>query len=62
MPTYTVLRSFPVILIWSLIAQQLRNLRDKTMAYKFMYIPSENEENYHFFRFQLRVEAFGYPT
>ena len=41
MPTYTVLRSFPVILIWSLIAQQLRNLKDKTMAYKCMYITRE---------------------
>ena len=34
--------------------------RDKTMAYKLMYIP--NTQNYPFYWLQLEVEAFGHST
>ena len=37
-------------------------LRDKTIADKLMYIPSNDTQNYPFCRLQLVVETFNEPT
>ena len=40
--------------------ENVREIMDKTMAYKFMYIPIDDTQNYPFCRLQLKVETFGH--
>ena len=39
-----------------------RDLREKTMADKLIYIPNNDAQNYPFCRLQLVVETFGHST
>ena len=36
--------------------------RDKTMAYKFMYIPNNETQNYPFGRLQFMLKTFEHST
>ena len=38
------------------------DLKEMTMADKFMYIINDVEQNYPFCRSQLEVQTFGHPT
>ena len=38
--------------------ENVRDIRDKTMAYKLMYIPIDDTQNYQFCRLKLVVETF----
>ena len=46
----------------SLLVDHPRDLKDKTMGDKLMYILNVNTQNYPFFTLQLVVETFGHST
>ena len=42
-----------------LLSYRFRDLKDKTVDKKFMYIPNDDKQNYFLYRIILLVEKFG---